>query len=71
KARDYLERSAAQGRLPDAYAELGALMEQNGQLDEARECYRKGLQISREAPCGNGVPQGLEGGIAPRQAVNP
>ncbi|MHB1943374.1 MAG: heme biosynthesis HemY N-terminal domain-containing protein [Acidiferrobacteraceae bacterium] len=71
KARDYLERSAAQGRLPDAYAELGALMEQTGQMDEARECYRKGLQISREAPGGNGAFPGMGGGVSPRQAVSP
>lgn len=50
KARAYLDRSTEHGHLPDAYAELGALLEQTGQLDDARECYRKGLQASRNLP---------------------
>lgn len=66
KARDYLERSAAQGGLPDAYAELGALMEQLGQMDEAREYYRRGLEA---APCISHPHS--ESAAAPRHALNP
>ncbi len=48
KARSYLEASiGAGGKLqPDAYRELGGLLEQLGEADAAMECYRNGLLLS-------------------------
>lgn len=43
KARSYLEASAGSGHLPEAYNELGYLLEQMGEADKAIECYRLGL----------------------------
>lgn len=69
KAREYLERSITIGPLAEAYAELGLLLEQLGQADEARACYRLGLQTVLGGPTaskrlGNGM------GV-PRQAMGP
>jgi HemY protein len=49
KARSYFEASigAADGNGPRAYQELGALLEQMGDSDEALKCYRKGLLASQ------------------------
>ena len=43
KARSYLEASVGAGQLPEAYNELGYLLEQMGENDKAIECYRQGL----------------------------
>lgn len=43
KARSYLEASVGAGQLPEAYNELGFLLEQMGEADKAIECYRQGL----------------------------
>ncbi len=43
KARSYLEASVGAGRLPEAYNELGYLLERMGENDKAIECYRQGL----------------------------
>ena len=43
KARSYLEASVGAGRLPEAYNELGYLLEKMGEHDKAIECYRQGL----------------------------
>lgn len=44
RAREYLERSAELGQLPETYTELGALLEEVGEVDAARTCYRQGLE---------------------------
>jgi HemY protein len=44
KARSYLENAIANGAAPEAYAELGHLLEQLGEHEAAREVYRKGLR---------------------------
>jgi HemY protein len=59
KAQDYLERASALGDLPEAYTELGALLEQSGQADKARECYRRGLTVRAEKR--SEVPRKLSG----------
>jgi len=43
KARSYLEASIGAGRLPEAYNELGYLLEKMGESAKAIECYRQGL----------------------------
>jgi HemY protein len=43
KARSYLEASVGAAQLPEAYNELGFLLEQMGEADKAIECYRQGL----------------------------
>ena len=43
KARSYLEASVGAGRLPEAYNELGYLLEKMGENGKAIECYRHGL----------------------------
>jgi len=43
KARSYLEASIGAGSLPEAYNELGFLLEKMGESAKAIECYRQGL----------------------------
>jgi len=43
KARAYLEASVGAGNLPEAYNELGHLLEKMGEKEKAIECFRKGL----------------------------
>ena len=43
KARSYLEASIGAGHLPEAYNELGFLLEKMGDSAKAIECYRQGL----------------------------
>jgi HemY protein len=43
KARSYLEASIGAGQLPEAYNELGYLLEKLGESTKAIECYRQGL----------------------------
>jgi HemY protein len=49
KAREYLEESIRTGPLPEAFLELGALHEQQGDGAAASECYRRGLALSARA----------------------
>lgn len=46
KARIYLESSISAGADVEAYSDLGALLEQMGDLDGAMECYRKGVRLA-------------------------
>lgn len=46
RAREYLEKSLALRASVPAYRELAELLEQAGQPDKARECYRKALDLS-------------------------
>ncbi len=48
KARSYFEASIGSGGplRPRVYRELGQLLEQMGEPEAARDCYRKGLQLS-------------------------
>ncbi len=46
KALSYFEKCIALRDLPEAYSELGNLLEQSGQTDKAREYYQRGLQIA-------------------------
>lgn len=43
KARTYFEASVGAGHLPEAYNELGHLLEKLGEPEKAIACYRKGL----------------------------
>ncbi len=45
KAREHLERSLRQQPLPDAYQELGELLEQLNDPASAAVCYRAGLRL--------------------------
>ena len=47
KARVYYESSIAVHPTVEAYAELGELLESLSELDSARECFRKGLVLSK------------------------
>lgn len=70
KAVAYLERCVSLRELPEAYTELGALAEQSGQTDKAREYYRRALSAlghGREAAeKGNGlqITNGIRGSAA-------
>ncbi|NOZ10541.1 MAG: heme biosynthesis protein HemY [Gammaproteobacteria bacterium] len=44
RARSYLESAIASSSLPEAYNELGHLLEHLGESEQALECYRKGLE---------------------------
>jgi HemY protein len=48
KARSYFEASIGAGGplRPRVYRDLGQLLEQMGEAEAARDCYRKGLQLS-------------------------
>src|SRR5216684_706358 len=46
KALGYFEKCVALRELPEAYSELGSLLEQSGQTDKARECYQRGLKVA-------------------------
>ncbi len=50
KARSYLEASIGQGGRPEAYRELGRLLEQLGETDQALECYRNGMERAVPTP---------------------
>ncbi|WP_455204490.1 heme biosynthesis HemY N-terminal domain-containing protein [Kaarinaea lacus] len=43
KAQSYLEASIGAGQLPEAYNELGNLLEKMGEPEKAIQCYRQGL----------------------------
>ena len=45
KARSYLEASIKQQATPEAYRLLGSLLERLEEVDEASECYRKGIDL--------------------------
>lgn len=47
KSRVYYESSIAVHPTVEAYAELGELLESLGEVDSSKECYRKGLALSR------------------------
>ena len=50
KARDYLERSIRLMPSPDAYQELGDLLEQIDDRAMANQCYRAGLRLAAGQP---------------------
>lgn len=50
KARSYLEASLGLKETPDAWQELGALLEHLEEPDAARDCYRKGLGLAVQRP---------------------
>ena len=45
KARSYLEASLSRSPRGETYRELGTLLEQLGEEDAARECYRNGMNL--------------------------
>ena len=45
KARSYLEASIKQQATPEAYRLLGSLLERLEEVEEASECYRKGIEL--------------------------
>ncbi|MEJ2509611.1 MAG: heme biosynthesis HemY N-terminal domain-containing protein [Gammaproteobacteria bacterium] len=72
KARSYLEASIGAGATPEAYKELGALLVELGEPQEATECYRKGLETAAEdAVCSAlDVPRASRpAGVAPQSAA--
>jgi HemY protein len=46
KARQYLEASISYGPRPEAYRELGKVLEEIGDSEAALECYSKGLSMT-------------------------
>ncbi len=44
QARDYFQNAIANGGRQEAYTELGLLLEQQGEREEALLCYRQGMQ---------------------------
>ena len=68
KARGYLEASLGTATTADAYSELGNLLEQLGDGDAARECYRKGLSLGVEAPPVT-LPEGIAAGTRAGQRL--
>ena len=46
KAVGYFEKCIALREMPEAYSELGNLLEQSGQTDKAREYYQRGLKMA-------------------------
>ncbi|MBU0500695.1 MAG: heme biosynthesis protein HemY [Gammaproteobacteria bacterium] len=46
KARSYFEASIGEAESPEAYRELGTLLDQLEEADKATECFRKGLELS-------------------------
>jgi HemY protein len=46
KARSYLEASIGFAPTPQAYQELGALLEKMDESEQAMECFRTGLDLS-------------------------
>lgn len=54
KARSYLEASIGAGPTPQAYQELGVLLEGMEEREQALVCFRSGLELSNEvAPSGS------------------
>jgi HemY protein len=58
KARSYLEASLGLKETPEAWQELGALLEHLDDLNTARDCYRKGLGLAIERPETQRLPAG-------------
>ncbi len=50
KARSYLEASIGAGGRAETYRELGQLLEQLGETEQARDCYRQGMERVVAAP---------------------
>jgi len=48
KAEDYLRRSLEAGPTVEAYRLLGDLLQRKGAVDEAADCYRRGLMLASE-----------------------
>lgn len=46
KARLYFESSLGAGPRPETYKELGGLLEQLGEADAAKDCFRKGVVLA-------------------------
>lgn len=56
KARIYLESSIENGAGPEAYRELGRLLEQLGDREAALNCYREGMSLADCSPGRSLVP---------------
>jgi len=50
KARSYLEASIGAGPSAQAYRELGALLEGMGEHEQARACFKAGLELVSDTP---------------------
>ena len=62
QARDYLRQAIDAGARKEAYTELGLLLEQLGDRDQALECYRQGIRALAPPPIpalANGASQQL------------
>lgn len=51
KGRSYLEASIGFEPRAESYCELGQLLNQLGEKEEAAECYRKGLELAAGSDC--------------------
>lgn len=73
KARSYLEASIGEGEVPEAYRELGGLLDQLEEFDKARECYRKGLELSTrgKSPRPLPSPEVLGSRLPPKFLISP
>ncbi len=73
KARSYLEASVGAGPRPETYRELGALLEQLGETDKARESYRAGLELGTagSAPAPVKAPRLLGTSLAAAHSATP
>jgi len=59
KARSYFEAGIGEKESPETYRELGALLEQLGEPEQAANYYRKGLEVATRgcSPCPRPAPE--------------
>lgn len=80
KARSYLEASVAARPSPDAFQELGSLLEQLDEPEAAKLCYRRGLVLLTgkelasttpvlEAPVGEGISTRPDSDVTPESGA--
>lgn len=63
KARSYLEASIGAGSTPQAYQELGRLLETMDEPEQALACFRSGLELSNQvapSPVPNSLPSAVQ-----------
>ncbi len=73
KTRSYLEASIGSTPMPEAYQELGKLLEQLKEPEQAAECYQKGLQLAlanRHTKLSDG-PRNIRAGYPIAESVSP
>ena len=48
------------GASEEAFLELGQMLEQSGEVDEARRCYKRGLEFTLRQGTGQNISDGVE-----------